>query len=745
MYSNDNGAYELVNSAPYYVERQVFDQEKVEALMQKCDNKEKAMTSGFKNSLRCSGKKTKLLLLKFIPILSWLPRYPFRDWLPGDVISGVSTGIIQLPQGLAYGMLAAVPPVHGLYSAFIPVLMYFLLGTSRHISIGGFAVLSVMIGSMVEELSPDDQFMIMSNITNRTEIDVELRDKMRVRVATSIAILAGIIQVLLGLIKFGFIVNYLSDPLVRGCTTAAALHVGLSQFRYLLGVNIRRYTGSASFIFTVIDLCTNLPKTNIGALTAFILSAVAIVGIKKVNSFFSSKMPIPFPAELAVLIISTVISSQVNLNSRYGIEIVGAIPSGLKAPSFPTYDNIGHLVGKAFAVAIVSYGLAISLSKTFAIKHGYHVDSNQELIALGMSNFVGGIFQCHAISTSMSRSLIQENCGGKSQVSGAVSALVILIIILKIGTLFQQLPKAVLAAVIIVNLVGMFKQFQDVDKLWRSSKIEMMVWLIAFIATVLMNMDIGLAISIVFGILTVILRTQLSHYSVLGQIPNTDIYKDVEKYEKTEEIPGVKIIHSSATIYFANADQYSEAVKKKSGISVSNLIEAKKKAIAKRKMTLKHDRKKAKKEEKKQKELKETMKGYSEQVASTEINGPAIYMNSVLESNADDEDKNNPDLLSLAALGIEKPHIHSIILDFSTLNYADAVCIKVLKNMFKDFHEIEVQMYLACCQSLVVEQLQKGGFFGKDITKSHLFTTIHDAVVHCTGISTMKTSIGTKF
>ncbi|XP_043934381.1 solute carrier family 26 member 6-like [Protopterus annectens] len=702
------------------------------------------LRKGFKSCYTpCSGRKAKGLLLKFFPVFYWLPRYPFRDLLLGDVISGISVGIIQLPQGLAYALLAAVPPVHGLYSAFIPVLMYFLLGTSRNISIGGFAVLSVMIGSVVEELAPDDQFIIMNDMTNLTEVDVELRDKMRVQVAATLAILTGIVQVLLGLIQFGFVVNYLSDPLVRGYTTAAALHVGLSQVKYILGVNISRYSGPASFIFTIIDLCINVPKTNIGAVIVSILSAVVIFGIKQINSFFSSKMPVPFPAELAVLIISTVISSQVNLNSKYNIEIVGTIPSGLKAPSFPSYGSIGPLVGRAFAVAIVGYGLAISLAKTFATKHGYHVDSNQELIALGMSNFVGGFFQCHAISTSMSRSLIQESCGGKSQVAGAVSTFVILIIILKIGELFQQLPKAVLAAVIIVNLLGMFKQFRDISILWRSSKLEMMVWLVAFFATVLLNMDIGLAASIGFVILTVIFRTQLPHYSVLGQLPNTDIYKDVEKYEEIEEIPGIKIIQSSATVYFANADLYSEAVKKKSGISVSKLIEAKKKAIAKRKKTLEHEREKAKKEEKKQQELK-AKNGCSEQIISNDINGIAVSLNSVLELNANDEDKDDPEKLSLASLGIEKPHIHSVILEFSTLNYADTVCIKVLKNIFKDFHEIEVQVYLASCQSSVVEQMEKGGFFGKEITKSHLFTTIHDAVVHCSGINALESSTSTK-
>ncbi|XP_043934382.1 solute carrier family 26 member 6-like [Protopterus annectens] len=709
----------------------MFDSGKMLTLKQPSDN--------------CSRKKAKSSLEKFFPVLHWLPKYPVREWLLGDIIAGISVGIIQMPQGLAYSLLAAVPPVFGLYSSFYPVLTYFLFGTSRHVSIGGFAVLCVMIGNVAEDMVPSNFFIEVDNITNETVINTEMRDRMRVDVVASLTLITGIIQVLLGLTQFGFVVNYLSGPLVCAYTTAAALHVTLSQLKYIFGVNVKRYSGPASFIFTFIDLCTSLAKTNIGTLVVSIVSFVVLIAAKRISATFSSRMPVPFPSEFVVLIISTAISAGVNLNSQYNTDVVGAIQTGLKAPSFPRSDNIGTLVGSAFAIAVVGYGLSISLGKMFGMKHGYSVDSNQELIALGMSNLVGGFFQCYAISSSMSRSLILESTGGKSQVSGAISALVILIVLLKIGELFQQLPKAVLAAIVIVNLVGMYRQFGDTVTLWKTNKAELLVWVVTLLSTVLLNMDMGLVVSLGFSLLTVIFRTQLPHYSILGQVLHSDIYRDMEQHKEIEEIPGIKIFKSSTTLYFANSEQYVNALIKKTSIDVSKLIAAKRKATAKWEKKVNQLRDKSKKKEKKR-DLK-AKHGPLPAISTVKVNDFAVNVEPAVQLNCEYSNANTREDHSLTALGIKKPQIHSIILDLSTLNFVDSDSIKVLKNIFKDFGEIEINVYLACCQYIVIEQLEKGGFFGKEITKSHVFPSVHDAVVHCTTTSgtiaeVQKTSCG---
>uniref|UniRef100_A0A8C2KTG2 Solute carrier family 26 member 6 n=1 Tax=Cyprinus carpio TaxID=7962 RepID=A0A8C2KTG2_CYPCA len=418
---------------------------------------------------RCTGPRFKSCFLSFVPLLTWLPRYPFRENAIGDLISGISVGIMHLPQGMAYALLAAVPPVFGLYSSFYPILIYFIFGTSKHISVGTYAVMSVMIGSVTERLAPDSDFMIPGNDTNSTSLDIVSRDAERVKIAATVTFLSGIFQLLLGLVRFGFVVTYLSEPLVRAYTTAAAIHVIVSQLKYSFGINPQRYSGPLSLIY----VSMNTHTTNIGTLVVSIVTIIGLVAAKELSALAARKIPIPIPVELITIIIATVVSWQMDLKTEYGVEVVGKIPSGLQAPVAPAVSLLGSMVGDAFALAVVGYGIAISLGRIFALKYAYKVDSNQELIALGLSNSIGGLFNCFAISCSMSRSMVQVSTGGKSQVAGAISALVILVILLKIGELFEELPKAVLAAIIYVNLQGMMKQFGDIRSLWRTNKVDM--------------------------------------------------------------------------------------------------------------------------------------------------------------------------------------------------------------------------------------------------------------------------------
>uniref|UniRef100_A0A8C7XT88 Solute carrier family 26 member 6 n=1 Tax=Oryzias sinensis TaxID=183150 RepID=A0A8C7XT88_9TELE len=609
-------------------------------------------------------------LFSTVPILSWLPRYPFKEYAVGDLISGISVGIMQLPQGMAYALLASVPPIFGLYSSFYPVLIYFIFGTSKHISLGTYAVMSVMIGGVTERLAPDSDFMTWDNVTNATLIDTVARDAERVRVAAAVTFMSGIFQILLGVVQFGFVVTYLSEPLVRGYTTAAAIHVIVSQLKYSFGISPDRYSGPLSLIYTVIEICYLLPKTNIGTLVVTLVAILGLFLAKELNAYLSKKIPVPIPTELIA-----VISWQVDLSGKYGIDVVGEIPSGLQPPVFPDVKLFAPVIGDAFALSVVGYGIAISLGRIFALKYGYKVDSNQELVALGLSNSIGGIFQCFAISCSMSRSLVQESSGGKTQVAGALSAVVILFITLWIGTLFEDLPKAVLAAIIHVNLQGMLKQFMDIFSLWKSSKIDMMIWIATFILTLLLNPDLGLAASIAFSMLTVIFRTQLPKYSILGRLEDTDIYKPLDGYSKVMELPGILIFRSSATLYFANAEMYQEALGKKVSAHTQRREQ--------------HDNEEP------------------EDIAVIHV-----------------DPEPNPSLPQ------------AIILDLSPVNFLDTVGVKTIRNdPIVIPYDILVVFYSFLFPSSflagVVDNLEAGGFFNEKVTKSCLFSTIHDAVLYC--------------
>ncbi|XP_054585634.1 solute carrier family 26 member 6 [Eptesicus fuscus] len=710
----------------YRVERPLLNQEQLEELGRWGPA---PRTRPWRTSLQCSGARARALLLKHLPVVAWLPRYPVREWLLGDLLSGLSVAIMQLPQGLAYALLAGLPPVFGLYSSFYPVFIYFLFGTSRHISVGTFAVMSVMVGSVTEALAPDEVFMQAGNST-----DVKARDAARVRLASSLSVLVGLFQVALGLVHFGFVVTYLSEPLVRGYTTAAAVHVFVSQLKYVFGLQLSSFSGPLSLIYTLLEVGWKLRQSVVGAVVTAAVAGLVLVAVKLLNDKLKRHLPLPIPGELLTLIGATAISYGVGLQPRFGVDVVGSIPAGLVPPVAPSLAP--RLVGNAFAIAVVGFAIAISLGKIFALKHGYRVDSNQELVALGLSNLVGGVFQCFPVSCSMSRSLVQESAGGNTQVAGAVSSLFILIIILKLGELFRDLPKAVLAATIIVNLKGMLLQFRDVCTLWEANRVDLLIWLVTFVATILLNLDLGLAVAVAFSLLLVVVRTQRPHYSVLGQIPDTDVYRDVAEYSEAREVPGVKVFRSSATVYFANADLYSDALKQRCGVDVDHLISRKKKLLRKQELRLKR----LQKEKPQQQAAASTGTSVPIEVnisdgavKSHDADGPKAQVSTEPEpaepAASGQDGAQAPGGCTLKGLGLPPPAFHSLVLDLSALSFVDTVCIKSLKNIFRDFREIEVEVYVAGCQAPVVTQLEAGHFFDASISKQHLFASVHDAVL----------------
>ncbi|XP_011794533.1 PREDICTED: solute carrier family 26 member 6 isoform X3 [Colobus angolensis palliatus] len=674
----------------YHMERPLLNQEHLEELGRWGSA---PRTRQWQTWLQCSHARARALLLQHLPVLVWLPRYPVRDWLLGDLLSGMSVAIMQLPQGLAYALLAGLPPVFGLYSSFYPVFVYFLFGTSRHISVATPGPLPVLTapGHPTGGAGPDP---------------LRLPGHLPFRASC--------------------------PRLYHSCSCA-----GLRLTAQVCVWPPSEQPLWATVPHLLLEVCRKLPQSKVGTVVTAAVAGVVLVVVKLLNDKLQRQLPMPIPGELLMLIGATGISYGIGLRDGSEVDVVGNISAGLVPPVAPNTQLFSKLVGSAFTIAVVGFAIAISLGKIFALRHGYRVDSNQELVALGLSNLIGGIFQCFPVSCSMSRSLVQESTRGNSQVAGAISSLFILLIIVKLGELFRDLPKAVLAAIIIVNLKGMLRQLSDVCSLWKANRADLLIWLVTFAATILLNMDLGLMVAVVFSLLLVVVRTQMPHYSILGQVPDTDIYRDVAEYSEAKEVPGVKVFRSSATVYFANADFYSDALKQRCGVDVDFLISRKKKLLKKREQL---KLKQLQKEEKLQK-----------QAASSKGASVSINVNSSLEdmsNNVEDckvmqagpgdkmedatangqEDSKAPDGSTLKALGLPQPDFHSLILDLGALSFVDTVCLKSLKNIFHDFRQIEVEVYMAACHSPVVSQLEAGHFFDASITKKHLFASVHDAV-----------------
>ncbi|XP_030882436.1 prestin [Leptonychotes weddellii] len=527
----------LAASQRYYVERPIFSHPVLQERLHKKDKISDSIGDKLKQAFTCTPKKIRNIIYMFLPITKWLPAYKFKEYVLGDLVSGISTGVLQLPQGLAFAMLAAVPPVFGLYSSFYPVIMYCFFGTSRHISIGPFAVISLMIGGVAVRLVPDD--IVIPGGVNATN-GTEARDALRVKVAMSVTLLSGIIQFCLGVCRFGFVAIYLTEPLVRGFTTAAAVHVFTSMLKYLFGVKTKRYSGIFSVVYSTVAVLQNVRNLNVCSLGVGLMVFGLLLGGKEFNERFKEKLPAPIPLEFFARRVECVKGNFHKYAKRK--EIYESVDGddfqsrGEGHPLLPPANpdtSLFHLVYvDAIAIAIVGFSVTISMAKTLANKHGYQVDGNQELIALGLCNSIGSLFQTFSISCSLSRSLVQEGTGGKTQLAGCLASLMILLVILATGFLFEALPQAVLSAIVIVNLKGMFMQFSDLPFFWRTSKIELTIWLTTFVSSLFLGLDYGLITAVIIALLTVIYRTQSPSYKVLGQLPDTDVYIDTDAYEE---------------------------------------------------------------------------------------------------------------------------------------------------------------------------------------------------------------------
>nr|XP_009481643.1 PREDICTED: prestin isoform X1 [Pelecanus crispus] len=708
----------------YCVERPVYNQELLQGQLHRRERTPQTLRQKIAHSCRCSSKKAKSHLYSFLPILKWLPRYPVKEYLLGDIISGISTGVMQLPQGLAYALLAAVPPVFGLYSSFYPVFLYTFFGTSKHISIGTFAVISMMVGGVAVRQVPDEMVSVGHNSTNVTDSFeyYNARDAKRVQVAVTLAFLSGVIQLCLGLLRFGFVAIYLTEPLVRGFTTAAAVHVFTSQLKYLLGIKTNRYSGPLSVVYSIAAVLSKITTTNIAALIVGLTCIVLLLIGKEINLRFKKKLPVPIPMEIIVVIIGTGVSAGMNLSESYGVDVVGNIPQGLCAPAVPEIQLIPAIFVDAIAIAIVGFSMAVSMAKIFALKHGYTIDGNQELIALGICNSVGSFFQSFSVTCSMSRSLVQESTGGKTQIAGALSSIMVLLVLVAVGYLFEPLPQTVLAAIVMVNLKGMFKQFGDIAHFWRTSKIELAIWVVAFVASLFLGLDYGLLTAVAFAVITVIYRTQSPQYRILGQIPDTDIYCDVEEYEEVKEYPGIKIFQANASLYFANSESYTGALKKKTGVDPCAILAARRKAQKRHAREIKAANQLRKKAVLKlvNSSTNDVEASVKHEIANDEL--PVNGKNASVQDTSPDEHEHFVE---------PKTNIHSLILDFTPVNFVDSVGAKTLKSIIKEYKEVGVHVCIASCSGPVINELTRLNFFDNTVTRELLFHSIHDAVLAC--------------
>ncbi|XP_069999159.1 prestin isoform X3 [Penaeus vannamei] len=648
-----------------------------------------------------------------LPILSWLPAYKLRESLLGDVIAGVTVAIMHIPQGMAYALLANLPPINGIYMAFFPVLIYAFLGTSRHCSMGTFAVVCLMTGKVVADLSTPEAANLEEDMANNSTMSGPSYSASQV--AAMVSFMVGIWELIMGLLQLGSLSVFLSDMLVSGFTTGAAIHVMTSQVKYLFGLHIQRYSGPLKIIYTYRDIIQQLLKSNPAAMVASMITIGALTFNNEViKPKLREKTKIPIPIELIAVILGTVASYFGELSENYGIRIVGEIPTGLPEPEAPPFELLPKVVVDAFIITIVAYTISFSMAKIFAKKHNYEVDAAQELYSQSASNVFGSFFGCAPIAASLSRSLIQEAVGGVTQITSLISCSLLLLVLLFVGPVFEKLPNCVLSSIIVVALKGMFLQVNDLRKVWAISRADASIWIAAFLGVVIIDIDYGLMIGVLMSLVVLLFRGQKPSTAILGSIPNTDIYLDIKKYSSAVEIPSVCIFQFSGPLHFANSEYFRTQIFSMTGLD-PNVIVSTKKALEKKQSKSNLTVKENGVHESAEKIPETSEEKPKDSISEKQLNGAARFIKGRFSNK-----KNKHVALAL-------PEIKWLVLDMSKIIYLDSTGGKLIAQLRKEYNEAGITLILASVSESVLESLEKCGTL-KTIATEQIFHSVHDAI-----------------
>lgn len=659
--------------------------------------------SRVKHSLDCSLPKVRSTLIGFFPVVRWLPKYKLKEYVWGDIMSGLIVGIILVPQAIAYCLLAGVDPIYGLYTSFYANIIYFLMGTSRHVSVGIFSLMSLMVGQVVDRevfqagFDIDDSKISKLNIlngslgTNVTVKNIELfgvefeKESYAILVAATLTFLAGIYQVLMAVFRLGFVSVYLSAPMLDGFATGASFTILTVQAKYLVGLKIPRHQGPGVVVVTWFNIFANIHKTNFCDLITSAICVSVLVAGKEIQERYKDRLKIPLPTELMVVAAATLASHFGELNSKYGSSVSGHIPTGFMPPRSPSLDIMPQIALDAIPLSVISFAFTVSLSEMMAKKHGYSVRPNQEMLAIGFCNIIPSFFHSFTTSAALAKTMVKDSTGCQTQVSSLISALVVLLVLLFFAPFFYSLQKCVLASIIIVSLRGALRKFKDVPAKWRASREDAIVWLVAMAATALISVELGLLIGIVFSMIVVIYKTQNPKLSLLGRAGDSDFYEDMEEYKNLLPPARVLVFRYQAPLYYANKDTFLKALYKRIGVEPFLELTRRKKEEKKAKMSAKQEN-------------------------GDKTNGEVVV--GLINSELD---------------------FHSVVLDCSAMPFIDSSGMATIKALVKEYSDIGVSVCLASCNTSVIDTLQKGGFFGKnDQNMSNLlFYTVHTAVEYC--------------
>ncbi|XP_054783551.1 probable sulfate transporter 3.4 [Prosopis cineraria] len=487
---------------------------------------------------------TKLILaLQFLfPILQWAPQYSL-NLLRSDTISGLTIASLAIPQGISYAKLANLPPIIGLYSSFVPPLIYSLLGSSKHLGVGPVSIASLVMGSMLSE-----------------SVSFASDPILYLKLAFTATFFAGLFQASLGFLRLGFVIDFLSKATLVGFMAGAAIIVSLQQLKGLLGIT--HFTSKMQMIPVMSSVFTHRDEWS----WQTILLGFAFLAFLLITRQISMKKPKLFwvsaAAPLTSVILSTILVFLLRDNA-HGIAIIGHLPKGLNPPSTNMLYFSGPYLALAIKTGIVTGILSltegIAVGRTFAALKNYQVDGNKEMMAIGLMNIAGCCSSCYVTTGSFSRSAVNYNAGAQTAVSNIIMAAAVLVTLLFLMPLFYYTPNVVLAAIIITAVVGLV-DYQAAYKLWKVDKLDFLACLCSFFGVLFISVPLGLGIAVSISVFKILLHVSRPNTVVLGNIPGTQIFHNLSRYREATRVPSFLILAVESPIYFANSTYLQERI-----------------------------------------------------------------------------------------------------------------------------------------------------------------------------------------
>ncbi|OMO77657.1 sulfate anion transporter [Corchorus capsularis] len=494
----------------------------------------------FKNQSPC--RKVVLGLQYFLPILEWAPRYTLQ-FFKADLISGITIASLAIPQGISYAKLANLPPILGLYSSFIPPLVYAMMGSSRDLAVGTVAVASLLTASMLGQ-----------------EVSATENPTLYLHLAFTATLFAGLLQASLGLLRLGFIVDFLSHATIVGFMAGAATVVILQQLKGVLG--LEHFTHSTDIISVLRSVFS---QTHEWRWESGVLG-VGFLFFLLITRYFSKRRPkffwISAMAPLTSVILGSVLVYLTHAE-KHGVQVIGNLKKGLNPPSFGdlvfTSPYMITAVKTGMITGIIALAEGIAVGRSFAMFKHYHIDGNKEMVAIGTMNIVGSCFSCYLTTGPFSRSAVNFNAGCKTAMSNVVMAIAVMLTLLFLTPLFHYTPLVVLSAIIIAAMLGLI-DYEAAIHLWQVDKFDFVVCMGAYVGVVFGSVEVGLVLAVAISVLRLLLFVARPKTVVLGNLPNSTHYRNVEQYQNTSNVPGVLILEIDAPIYFANSSYLRERI-----------------------------------------------------------------------------------------------------------------------------------------------------------------------------------------